>query len=316
MTRTRSHQPVRHHIKTRNQKSEENKLIKFVSRLLFTALGAFLLSASAAHARTVVIGHVNLSFYEATAAVFQNVLERSGYNVVMEKGPHSEMYPRLAEGDFDLFVAAWLPNTHQKYWEEHNENLSLITPLYSDAKLFWAVPDYIPADTVKSVADLAKPEVAAKMDKTIRGPGADSGLMMRSKTLMDEYKLAQAGYQLAPGKAQDWIAGFNQNIEAQNWFVMPLWQPQYLNKVAKLRILEEPNNILGGADTAWLVAHESAQKKIPRHIFDILKRMEFTIRAITELDYMVNVEQLPPQVAARLWMSKHPYTVEYWIDAQ
>ena len=70
--------------------------MKFLSRLLTTALGATLLVSSAAHARTVVIGHVNLSFHEATAAVFQNVLERSGYNVAMKKGSHSVMYPLLA----------------------------------------------------------------------------------------------------------------------------------------------------------------------------------------------------------------------------
>ena len=290
--------------------------MKVPSRLLCAVLGAVLFIASAAHARTVVIGHVNLSFYEATAAVFQNVLERSGYNVTMKKGPHSVMYPMLADGEFDLFVAAWLPNTHRQYWEQYNENLSLVTPLYSDAKLFWAVPGYVPESEVKSVADLAKPQVAAKMEKTIRGPGADSGLMMRSKTLMERYDLSQAGYQLSPGDAKDWIAGFNQNLEAQNWFVMPLWQPQYLNKVAKLRILEEPENILGQADTAWLVAHKSANTKIPPHIFDILKRMEFSVEWITELDYMVNVEELPPHVAARIWMSPHPYTVEYWIGAE
>jgi len=290
--------------------------MKLLSRLLCAALGAAVLATSTAYAKTIVIGHVDLSFHEATAAVFQNVLERSGYNVAMKKGPQSVMYPMLAEGEFDLFVAAWLPNAHEQYWAEYNENLSLVTPLYSDAKLFWAVPDYVPAAAVSSVADLAKPDVAAKMDKTIRGPGADSGLMMRSKTLMERYKLSQAGYELVPGKALDWIAGFNQNIEAQNWFVMPLWQPQYLNKVAKLRILEEPEDILGEADTAWLVAHKSAKSKIAPHIFEILKRMEFSIRAITELDYMVNVEDLPPRIAARIWMSRHPYTVEYWIDAE
>ena len=288
--------------------------MKILSRLLCAALGAALLFSSASHARTVVIGYVNLSFYEATAAVFQNVLERSGYNVSMKKGGHSVMYPLLAEGEFDLFVAAWLPHTHAQYWEEYNKDLELVTPLYDDAKLFWAVPDYVPESAVKSVADLAKPEVAAKMEKTIRGPGADSGLMMRSKDLMQHYELAQAGYELAPGKASDWIDGFNANIEAKNWFVMPLWQPQYLNKVAKLRILEEPENILGEADTAWLVAHKDAGKKIPRHIFDVLRRMEFTVKWITELDHMVNVEGYSPREAARLWMSAHPNTIDYWID--
>lgn len=289
--------------------------MKFLSRLLTTALGATLLVSSAAHARTVVIGHVNLSFHEATAAVFQNVLERSGYNVAMKKGSHSVMYPLLAEGEFDLFVAAWLPHTHGEYWEAYNENLTLVTPLYSDARLFWAVPDYVPESAVKSVADLAKPEVAAKMEKTIRGPSVGSDLMMQSKTVMEHYDLQQSGYNLAPGKAKDWIDSFNANVEAKNWFVMPLWQPQYLNKVAKLRILEEPENILGEADTAWLVAHSSADKKIPKHIFDVLKRMEFSVKWITELDYMVNVEGMSPREAARVWMTSHPYTVDYWIDA-
>lgn len=290
--------------------------MKFASRVCCTVLAAALYISSSANAATIVIGHVNLSFYEATAALFKQALERSGYSVVLKKGPHSVMYPLLADGEFDLFVAAWLPNTHQQYWDEYGENLSLVTPLYSDAKLFWAVPDYVPASAVNSVADLAKPEVAAKMQKTIRGPGADSGLMMRSRTLMEEYALSQAGYELAPGKAQDWITYFNQNVEAQNWFVMPLWQPQYLNKVAKLRILEEPRNILGEADTAWLVAHKSAKRKIATHIYEILERMELTVKWVTELDYMVSVEKLPPDVAAHVWMARHPYTVEYWIDAE
>lgn len=290
--------------------------MKFVTRLCCAGLAAALFVASGAHAATIVIGHINLSFYEATAALFKHALERSGYNVTLKKGPHSEMYPLLADGEFDLFVAAWLPNTHQQYWAEYGEDLSLLTELYADAKLFWAVPDYVPASAVNSVADLAKPEVAAKMQKTIRGPGADSGLMMRSKTLMSEYALTEAGYELAPGNPQDWIAYFNQNVEAQNWFVMPLWQPQYLNKVAKLRILEEPRKILGEADSAWLVAHKSAKSKIAPHIYEILERMELTVKWATELDYMISVDKLPPDVAARVWMAQHPYTVDYWIDAE
>jgi len=290
--------------------------MKVMSRLLCAVAGAFLLAAPTVRAETVVIGHMNLSFYEATAAVYQIVLERSGYNVVMKKGTHSVMYPLLAEGEFDLFVAAWLPNTHQQYWSQYGENLTLVAPLYSDAKLFWAVPDYVPASMVRNVADLAKPDVAAKMEKTIRGPGADTGLMIRSAKLLEEYNLSKAGYELAPGAAQDWIAAFNQNIEAQRWFVMPLWQPQYLNKVAKLRILEESEKILGEPDTAWLVASKSAKPKFPPHIYEMLQRMAFSIRAITELDYMVNVEKMSPRDAAHQWMAQHPYTVEYWINAE
>jgi len=37
---------------------------------------------------------------------------------------------------------------------------------------FWGVPDYVPEAAVRSIADLAKPDVAAQMTKTIQGIGA------------------------------------------------------------------------------------------------------------------------------------------------
>lgn len=55
--------------------------MKLASRLCCAALSATLFIASNVHAATIVIGHVNLSFYEATAALFKHALERSGYKI-------------------------------------------------------------------------------------------------------------------------------------------------------------------------------------------------------------------------------------------
>ena len=280
---------------------------------LFVSLS---LAGSPAHARYVALGHVDLSFYEVTAALVQLVLERMNYNVALSKGAHSQMYPKLAEGEVDLFVAGWLPNAHARYWDEYKNELLRVTRLYDDARLFWAVPDYIPSSEVRAVADLAKASVAAKMDKTIRGPGADSGLMIGSKKIVEEYGLDRAGYQLAPGKAADWIAWFNANIASGKWFVMPLWQPQYLNQAAKLRILEEPKQLLGGEDTAYLLAHKNIRDKLDKSTWQALQRMELSIKAVTEMDYMVNVQKMAPREAARLWMAAHPDTVSYWLEPE
>jgi glycine betaine/proline transport system substrate-binding protein len=285
-------------------------------RLICAPLAALMLMTSPAQARYVVLGHVDLSFYEVTAALVQIALERLGYNVAVRKGTHGQIYPELGAGEVDLFVAAWLPNAHAKYWEEYKADLVRVTRLYSDARLFWAVPDYVPAAEVRGVADLAKPEVAAKMDRTIRGPGADSGLMIGSKRIVEEYKLDAAGYQLQPGKPADWIAWFNSNLAAGKWFVTPLWQPQYLNQVAKLRILEEPKELLGKTDSAYLVAHKDIADKLGKHAMGVLRRMELSVKWVTELDYMVNVEKMSPRDAARLWMAAHPNTVSYWLEPE
>lgn len=287
-----------------------------MARWLAALLAAFLLASPnvLAQSRFVTLGYVDLSFYEVTANVIQSVLERLGYTVVVKKGSHAEIYPLLGNAEVDLFVAVWLPNAHAPYWEQYKDSAMKVTTLFDDARLFWAVPDYVPAADVSSVADLRKSEVAAKMQKEIRGTRADSGLMIGSKKIMEEYGLANAGYQLVPGKPADWIASFEDNIASQRWFVMPLWQPQYLNRVARLRILEEPKQLLGGTDKAYLVAHKDFYAKVDKQTWKALQRISLSIKSVTELDYLVNVKKLTPQYAARNWMAAHPDTVNYWLQ--
>jgi len=282
---------------------------------LRTSIAALLLlcSVQANAGGVVTLGHVDLSFYEVTASLVQQVLERMGYNVAVKKGSHAQVYPLLGNGEVDLFVAAWLPNAHAQYWEEYKDSTVKVVALYEDARLFWAVPDFIPASDVGNVADLRKPAVAEKMQKEIRGPGADSGLMIGSKKIFAEYGLEESGYKLMPGKPADWIANFNENVAAKRWFVMPLWQPQYLNKAHKLRILDEPKKLLGGSDTAWLVAHKDLRSKIDARSWKALQRMSLSVRAVTEMDYLVNVQKMSPRDAARNWMGSHADTVNYWI---
>ena len=95
---------------------------------------------------------------------------------------------------------------------------------------------------------------------------------------------------------------------------MPLWQPQYLNRVARMRILEEPKQLLGGTDKAYLVAHKDFYAKVDKHTWKALQRISLSVKAVTEMDYLVNVRKLSPQYAARNWMAAHPDTVNYWLQ--
>lgn len=292
--------------------------MRITRRRLSSLLAALLMFGFAAHAqaRFVALGHVDLSFYEVTANVVQLILERLGYSVGVQKGSHDQIYPLLGQGEVDLFVAAWLPNAHSSYWEQYKDSTTRVTLLYDDARLFWSVPEYIPASAVRSVADLRRPEVAAKMQKEIRGPGADSGLMIGSRNVFVEYGLEESGYRLVAGKPADWIASFNDNIASQRWFVMPLWQPQYLNKTHRLRILKEPKELLGGADRAYLVAHKDFRGKVDKHTWGVLQRMSLSVAAVTEMDYLVNVKKVSPRDAARAWIGAHPDTVTYWLEPE
>ncbi|MBK8019766.1 MAG: glycine/betaine ABC transporter substrate-binding protein [Betaproteobacteria bacterium] len=168
-------------------------------------------------------------------------------------------FPKVAVGDVDLFVAAWLPYAHADYWKEYGDRLVKVSTLYEDAQLYWAVPDYVPAEAVRSVADLTRPEVAARMTKTIRGTLPDSGLMIGSRKIFEHYRLSEAGYELVPGPAPEWLANFNARVAAKDWFVMPLWRPQFLNKAHRLRVLDEPQQFLGAEQ-----GHARGQRRVLR----------------------------------------------------
>lgn len=287
-----------------------------IARRLAALLAAFVFACPNAFAdsRLVTLGYVDLSFYEVTAKVVQSVLERLGYNVVLKTGSHAEIYPLLGKGEIDLFVAAWLPNAHAPYWDKYKDEAVLVTKLFEDARLFWAVPDYVPATDLGSVADLNKPAVAARMQKQILGTKPDSGLMTGSQKVMQAYALADSGYELVSGNSAERLANLEQNISAKRWFVMPLSQPNYLNRVAKMRALAEPRQLLGGADSAYLAAHKDFQARIDKRTWRVLQRMSLSVKAVTEMDYLVNVHKLTPDYAARNWMAAHPDTVNYWVQ--
>jgi glycine betaine/proline transport system substrate-binding protein len=289
--------------------------MRSLSRLLHTSLLVCLITtATPARSDVVTIGHPSLTFYEATANLVQFMFEGMGLSVSLKSGSHSQIFPMLSEGSVDVFVAVWLPDAHAVYWNEHKENLVQITPLYEDAKLYWAVPEYVPESEVKSVADLAKPAVAGKMVKTIRGTLPDSGLMIGSKKIFESYGLASTGYELVTGPAKDWVANFDERIAAKEWFVMPLWQPQYLNRTHKMRVLEEPQKLLGGPNRAMLVASKNLWDRLDQKQRDTLARIKLSVHAITEMDYWVNVEKMSPRDAARRWISSNPDTVTFWIQ--
>jgi len=283
-------------------------------RALGCLIALFTVTANAAFAeQTVVLGQIKLSFYAVTGAVIQRVLERLGHTVEVREGPHEEIFPMLGRGEVDLLAAAWLPEAHATYWTRYKDQALELATLYEGAHLFWGVPAYVPEAAVKSVEDLVKPEVVAKMTKTIQGIGPGSGLMIASRKMMVEYGLEKAGYKLLTGTGQDMATAAARAIAEQRWVVIPLWTPQYLNKAYPIRPLLEPKGLLGGMNKGVLVAHKDFPGKVPPRTVETLRRIHLGLEAVAEMDYLVNVEKKTPLEAARAWMDKNPAIVESWI---
>jgi glycine betaine/proline transport system substrate-binding protein len=269
--------------------------------------------AETSAAGRVVLGQVGLSFYAVTGAVIQEVLERLGHTVVVRQGPHEEMFPLLADGTLDLMAAAWLPEGHAAYWTRYGNDAEEVAKLYDGARFFWAVPDYVPPGEVHTIADLAKPAVAARMAKQIQGIGTGAAITTLSQQAIPSYGLDAAGYSLRPGTAAEWIATYDAARAAGNWVVFPTWAPQYLNRDGKLRPLQDPQGVLGGVNHASLVAPRDKLRALPAKTRAALAKVELGLDGVTEMDYLVNVGKHTSREAARIWMRQNESRVAGWL---
>jgi glycine betaine/proline transport system substrate-binding protein len=268
---------------------------------------------SPAHANEPIkLGQVNLSFYAVTGGVVQEVLERSGQPFVVIEGSHGDIYPKLGTGEVDILAASWLPNAHGGLYDKVKDKTFLISKLYDDAKLYLAVPAYAPKE-IQSVADLAKPEIAAKLDKRIVGIGPTSGLMIGAAKMMDSYGLKAAGYELISGPAPDWVANFRKAYDEKRSIVMPLWQPQWLNASYDVRILADPQKVYGDGDSAYLVANTQLKAKLKPDVLVRLQSVKLSVAAVTEMDRLMNVDKLSPRDAARKWIAANPALTKGWF---
>jgi glycine betaine/proline transport system substrate-binding protein len=273
-------------------------------------LGALAVGQAMA-ADPIRLGQVSLSFYAVTGGIVQHVLEREGYRVEVIEGSHADIYPKVGSGEVDILAASWLPSAHAALYKKVEATTFKLAKLYDDARLYWTVPAYVPAAQVSSVGDLARPEVKAQMPDTIVSLPESTGLTTVGREVLKAYGLDAAGYRLEAAPPAEWIGAFKQAYEARRWIVFPLWQPQWINAVYDLRILEEPKGIYG-KDSAFLIAHEGLKSKLSDRALKHLSNIRLSVAAITEMDRLMNVEKLSAREAAERWMAANPEAVASW----
>jgi glycine betaine/proline transport system substrate-binding protein len=228
------------------------------------------------------VGHIDLSFHDASAREVEAILKSHGRSVERSAAPHEEMFRRMGRGEIDVLVSAWLPASHGEYLRPFEQEVRKVTVLY-EPYCIWGVPDYVPAE-VAGVADLLKPDVAARMEKLIQGINPGAGISRFSKAIIEQYGLAAAGYHFETGTEQDCFGRFERAVAENRWVVIPLWHPQALHHRHNIRALEEPKGLLGGTDKATLIVRHDAEARIGAPALAELSRLTIGNTRMSALD--------------------------------
>lgn len=263
--------------------------------------------------KTLEFGVVAWSEALAIGDLIKYIMEKEiGQSVRITNPDIGVAYTATANKDLDLFYEAWLPLTHEAYWDKVASKVCDFGVIYEDASLGWAVPNYIPKGVVNSVTDLGKPDVRGKCGGKIIGIDPGSGLMQHSALMMKEYPELK-GWKLVSGSDYAMVAALKRAIQRKEWMVVTLWKPHFAFARFDIRYIAEPKRILGGEERSHMIGRQDFMEVFPNKVSMFLSRFYLSIEQVNEL---VDLYETDDATAAMKFAKKYPGHVRYWVTGK
>ena len=244
---------------------------------------------------------------EVMSLIAQRVIQQA-YNLPVERvmADIGIQYASVARGDLDLMLMAWLPLTHKDYWTRVRDRVLDFGSMYS-GRLGWVVPDYVDASELRSIADLRKPELAARFDNTVQGIDPGSGLNQASEQALVDYSLGDM--RLVASSSAAMTAVLDKAIREQRWVVVTSWTPHWMFARYKLRFLEDPQLVFGGVEWIHALGRQGLDRDHP-DLAGFLSRFQIPDRELSDLLLMAN--ERSAEVAVEDYLDRHPARIRYW----
>jgi glycine betaine/proline transport system substrate-binding protein len=259
----------------------------------------------------------------ASAHLMQAVLqERLGYTVRLVPVPVEEMWRRVAEGEADVLAGAWLPMTHEKYYERYADRLDDLGPNMTGATIGLVVPTVIPGRqtgdtgktgrelvTIRSIPEMR--ETADRFNGRIIGIESGSGVVSRTSKAMEAYDLRQS-YYLVETDEEGMLERVTDAVSRKRWIVFTGWKPHWVFEHFNLRFLDDPKNIYGGEESIHTMVRRGLAEEMPR-AHEVLSRISYSPEDLERLmRWIHNSEETPYEQALR-WIRVHRETVNAWV---
>lgn len=239
------------------------------------------------------------------------LLEEIGYNVEVNQTDVGVQYTGLADGTTDVIVGAWLPYTHESYWEEYKDDLEKISTVTEEVELGLVVPSYM--EEINSIEDLRdnNHNIGDQLESEITGisPGAGQMQLMENEVIpgydLNEWTLVESS-----GAAM--AATLSDAINNEEPIVVTLWTPHWTFNEFDLKILDDPKNTFGDPDDILSVSRTGFQEDSPA-AYKLISQFNITKEDTQNMMFDVQ-EGMDPEDAAQKFMDDNPDLVEQWME--
>ncbi|MFO7726104.1 MAG: glycine betaine ABC transporter substrate-binding protein [Oceanipulchritudo sp.] len=268
------------------------------------SVGTALSVSLVAVADTIKMAYPNWAEGIAMTYLAQAVLEDElGYDVELTQADPGVIYGAVASGDQDVFLDAWLPHTHEPYWEEFGDELEDLGPNFGYGVTGLVVPTYMSIDSIEELND-----IAGDLDGKITGIGTGAGITARTFEVIEEYDLDLT---LVTSSGPAMTAALKDAIDNEEPIVVTGWKPHWKFGRYSLKVLDDPRGIYP-IDGCKTVATKGFSDEYPE-VSQFLTNFNLTEDDL--LDLMLKIDDSDGDVAdvAFEWMENNRALVDSWI---
>lgn len=244
----------------------------------------------------------------ASTNVVKTVLEEKlGYTVKMLQVDAGPMYAGISDGSADAMVAAWLPITHEEYYEKYSKDFEDLGPNLDGAKLGLVVPDYM---DIQSIEDLKNPDVAKQFKNQIIGIEPGAGLMMKTEEAIKDYDLSE--WKLITSSSATMAVELKNAYDKKEPIIVTGWTPHWKFATMNLKYLEDPKTSFGEAEQIHTLARKGLKDDHAK-AYQFLDQFNWTPDDMANV--MVQIEQgTTPEAAAAQWVKENEAKVNEWLQ--
>lgn len=254
----------------------------------------------------VRIGWTAWSDAEVVSKMATLILATVGLDVELTLADVDAQYRGLAEGNLDLMLMSWQPNTHAGFLRRYDGDIEDLGVLYEGADLGLAVPAHVD-ESIRTIADLA--DHADRFDGAIQGIDAGAGIMNLTAEAMRTYGLE--GFELREASGPVMGRNLGQAIEERRPIVVTAWRPHWKWAAYDLRYLEDPEGVYAGEEAVHAMARRGFAEDQPR-VAAFIERMHFDLPELQAL--MNEARDQGHRQAIRAWLNRHDGRVREWLQ--
>ena len=227
-----------------------------------------------------------------------------GYEVLLTNLDPGLIFAELSKENSkgDVFMDAWLPNTHKHYWEDYGDKLVKLGESFSEGTTGLVVPSYLPINSIEELNAHKK-----ELDGKIIGIDSGAGIHRDTYDAIEEYGL---DLEQITSSGPAMVAALQKATKNEDWIVVTGWKPHIKWTQFDLKFLEDPKGVYP-TDVCAILSRRGFEEDMPKAA-GYFRNFNLTDDQLKGL--MTDIQEHGNEDGARKWYDANKEMVDGWYE--